>query len=236
MHESQKRQIAYKVYIKDILEGDYIKEEGWQPNYIITKDGREISRINIIGIVISKDTQSAIIDDGSGTITIRSFDENQPINNLKIGDILLIIGRPREFQDQKYIIPEILKHIKNEKWIELRKIELKEKKGEIRNEERKKKGINKKEIIKNPEVTEEKGNHSSKPIEEINEVKGVENIKETNSDKIYKLIKELDKGDGAEFDVIIIKSNIKEAENIIDNLLKEGEIFQNKPGRLKVLE
>lgn len=213
MPESQKRQIAYKTKIRDILEGKYIKEEGWQPNYIITKDGREISRINVIGIVISTDFQSAVIDDGSGIITIRSFNEDQSIKNLNVGNILLVIGRPREFQDQKYIMPEIIKQIENEKWIKLRKMELEM--GKSDKEDKKIKKIP--EIIEEPEI-----------IKVVKE--------ETNSEKVYNLIKKLDKGEGIEFDKVITKSSIKEAEEIIKNLLKEGEVFQNKPGKLKVLE
>ena len=54
MPEIRKRQIAYKIRIKDILEGKYVKEEGWNPNYIVTANEKEVSRVNIIGIVIDK--------------------------------------------------------------------------------------------------------------------------------------------------------------------------------------
>ena len=46
MPEPQKRQIACKAKIADLINGEYIKEEGWTPNYIITKQGKHISRIN----------------------------------------------------------------------------------------------------------------------------------------------------------------------------------------------
>ncbi len=54
MPEPQKRQIACKARIADLINGQYVKEEGWTPNYIITKQGKHISRINLIGTVISK--------------------------------------------------------------------------------------------------------------------------------------------------------------------------------------
>ena len=42
MEKSQKRQVAYKVKINDILKGEYIKEEGeWSPNYIVIEDKKD---------------------------------------------------------------------------------------------------------------------------------------------------------------------------------------------------
>ena len=38
MANQQKRQIAYKVRINDLLGGKYVKEEGWNPNYIESGD------------------------------------------------------------------------------------------------------------------------------------------------------------------------------------------------------
>ncbi len=205
MPESQKRQIAYKVKIKDIISSRYVKEEGWQPNYIIS-DGKKISRVNLIGVIVDKqfefDREIAVIDDGSGKITIRTFNDKS-LDSLKIGEVVLIIGRPKEYNNEKYIMPEILKKIKNKKWINFRKKELgteKEKKEE-----------------------EEKIEKEEKKVE-------------SPSEKVFNLIKKLDMGDGVEFNELINKIKIKEAEKIINNLLSEGEIFQNKPGKLKILE
>ncbi len=74
MEESQKRQVAFKVRIKDIIDGKYIVEEGWQPNYIITCSGEKISRVNIIGTIVLKSDEenlnykSVVLDDGTGKI------------------------------------------------------------------------------------------------------------------------------------------------------------------------
>jgi|SRR3989338_1394716 len=206
MPETQKRQVAYKVRIKDILNGKYIKEEGWRPNYIIIDD-KKVSRVNLIGIIVDKqlefDREILVVDDGSGKITIRNFDDRN-LDDLGIGDIILVIGRPKEYNNEKYIAPEILKKIKNKKWIDFRKKELGTEKI-----------VGKKERIE--------------------EVKEEERI-ESPSEKILNLIKKLDLGEGVDFDEVINKANIREPEKIINNLLSEGEIFQNKPGKLKVLE
>ncbi|MBW2979928.1 hypothetical protein KY360_00745 [Candidatus Woesearchaeota archaeon] len=199
--QQQKRQVAYKVRIKDILDGDYVKEEGWMPNYIRLIDGAKVSRVNIIGtIVLKTDEQnykSILIDDGSGKLPVRSFEKYEFFDGVGIGDVVLIIGRPREF-GEKYIVPEIIKKINDQAWIEVRKAELK--KPDI-------------------EVSEEKADVAVSP-----------------ADKIFSLIKEADNGAGVDVEDIIKKSNISEAEKIIRTLLEEGEIFELKPGIVKVLE
>jgi len=68
----QKRQIAVKVSISELLSGKYVREEGLMPNYIETADGKKISRVNIIGTVVFKfDEESLnyknfVIDDEPG--------------------------------------------------------------------------------------------------------------------------------------------------------------------------
>ena len=63
MRESgnQKRQVAEKIRIKDILGGRYIQEEGWTPNYVETDNGKKVSRVNIIGAVVEKEAIRASI-------------------------------------------------------------------------------------------------------------------------------------------------------------------------------
>ena len=119
MPEPQRRQVAYKVRIKDLVNGRYVKEEGWNPNYIITNDGRQINRVNLIATVVSKPTeqdinyQSIILDDGTGRISIRNFEQNNLFDNIKLGDIILLIGRPREYGNEIYILAETIKKIQN---------------------------------------------------------------------------------------------------------------------------
>ncbi|MBW2981354.1 hypothetical protein KY343_00610, partial [Candidatus Woesearchaeota archaeon] len=125
-NQNQKRQIAYKIRIKELINGKYIKEEGWQPNYIITNDGRQINRINLIATVVAKpleqdiNYQSMILDDGTGRISARVFEQNNIFDNIEIGDVILVIGRPREYGSEKYILPETIKRIQDKSWIKVR--------------------------------------------------------------------------------------------------------------------
>jgi RPA family protein len=213
----QKRQVAVKVNVKDIVNGNYIKEEGWQPNYIAMEDGRRVARVNIIGVVVfgsdEKDFNYSnfVIDDGSGKISVRSFEKND-MGNVDVGDIILIIGRPREYNNEMYILPEIIRKIPDVNWIKLRKLEL-SKVSDI------------------------------KPIMKvINEDKKYEIVHEgadkndSDSKIIYDFIKKMDQGDGVLIDDVIKKSNSERAEKITRNLLESGDIFEVKPGIIKVLE
>ncbi len=111
---------AVKTNINEILNGEYVKEDETGFSCLITPKGK-IRRANIIGIIIHEEgDNNYIIDDGTGKITIRSFDNLTKKPN--IGDVINIIGKPREFGN-RYILIEIIKQI-DKKWLEVRKLEL----------------------------------------------------------------------------------------------------------------
>lgn len=200
------RQIAYKVRIFDIINGNFIKDE-FSAGYIKVND-TNISRVNVIATVVYKSKESnyvsAVVDDGTGKISLRSFENNDIFSKIDVGDTTLIIGRVREFNNEKYITPEILKKT-DIKWMTVRKFELN--------------NINVSEGIKIK-------NENTNPIEGTNKL----------NEEIYLLIKKLDNGDGVLIEDIIKNSNKNEAENMIYKLLENGDIFEIKPCRLKVLE
>lgn len=200
------RETAIKIEIKDLIEGRYVVKEGWTPNFVETIYGK-VSRINILGVIIQElDNHSYKIDDGTSQIELRTF-EPKPIN-VNVGDLVMVIGRPREYGGGIYINYEILKKI-DPKWIQYRKKEL-----EL---------LRPKKIIINQTPKMENA-------EEI--VVKADNIFE----KIMNIIRENDTGNGTPIDVVIEKIDDIQAEKIINNLLSEGEIFEIKPGCVKILE
>jgi len=207
--KNKKRQVAYKILIKDINSGEYVKGEDWNPTYLVLKNEKHISRVNLVAIVINKQYEGDMsysnltVDDGSGQISLRTFDNNINLNNFNIGDSVLIIGRPREFGNERYIVPEIIKKIDNKEWIDLRKAEL--------NKEMKKDAPN-------------------LEVYELHEETVIENP------DIFKIIRDLDKGDGADFNEVIEKSRNKDTEKVLSNMIKIGELFEIKPGKIKILE
>lgn len=226
---SGKRQVAHKVTISDLNEGRYVKEEGWEPNYVAISDGRRVSRANILAIVVSKtednaDYRGLVIDDGSGKINIRAFGAEIDFSAFNIGDLVIIIGRPREFNGQKYIVPEIIKKMENRKWIDVRKLEL-----QIA---RKKFSGVQFEKVKQKDFEEEIVGEDHDMIESKNETTAdIENPFQL----VLSLIKAMDKGDGTDVAEVCIKSKLDNAEEIIMDLLKEGEVFEVRPGRVKIL-
>lgn len=206
----QKRQTAYKVRVKDILNSKYIKTEGFAPNYLEI-NGKEISRTNLIGVIVEKlnlnNYQTLSIDDGTGKISARTFENDVLLDKTAVGDIVLIIGKPREFSSEKYLLIETIKKI-NPIWAKVRNLELQ-------------KNIS---YNGNSSSNENSGNNNSIAVVDL-----------TPTNQIIQLIKELDTGVGVSIETLSSKK-IKDVDKIVDILLKEGDIFEIKPGKLKVLE
>jgi len=201
------RLVAIKVPIICILNGKYIRGEGdFSPNYIELEE-KKISRVNIIGIVVSIQESGFSIDDGSARVSIRSFEQAEKTMDAQVGDIVNVIGRPREFSSERYIVPEIIK-ITNEGWMRYRKKEV----GDY-------------------EIPE-----AASP-EEPSEVQHEEVLDEIDShEKIIRYIKSKDEGKGIEIEDIITNVDVTDTEKVIESMLKEGEVFENIPGKIKVLE
>ena len=205
----QKRQTAYKVMLKDIIGSKYIKTSGMEPNYLEI-GSKQISRVNILGVIVEKSDMGShkalAIDDGSGRISARAFDGNTPLDNISIGDVVIVIGRPREFSSEKYLIIEAIKKT-DRAWANVRNLELQKNDNDNGNNKTIRDNIQDKEdaAVLNPK------------------------------NKIICMIKELDVGDGVLIETILSKK-VDGAEKIIDALLKKGDIFEVKPGKLKVLE
>lgn len=232
MEQKIKRETAKYVEIIDIKNSNYIKQEGWNPNYLDCEYGR-VSRINIIGTVITKEPQKIVIDDSTASIEIRSFEEIKA-DDIKVGDNINIIGRPREFNDEIYILPEIVKKINDENFIEYRKEELKLR-TKVKDIEKK---INVKPSI--PDISEEKEqgiNQTNVAESKIEEEVVKANEDETVGDykSLINKIEEMDSGDGVYVDDVISNVKITDCEKKIKKLLENGDIFEVKAGKVKVL-
>ena len=118
-----KRQTAFKCRIAELLNGRYVKREGWEPNYLETSN-RNVSRVHVLAVVIESNASSLTVDDGTGIIEVRSFDEDKTIMQRRIGEMVFVIGRPRVFNEKKYIVADIIIKVENQKWVEVRKLKL----------------------------------------------------------------------------------------------------------------
>nr|MCK4929662.1 hypothetical protein [Nanoarchaeota archaeon] len=200
-----KRETAIMCIVDDLLRGSFIRTEGWNPSYFSTDLGN-ISRVNLTGVVVSKDPAGGvIIDDGSGRILLRSF-ESDSFLDLNIGELVMVVGRPRVYNEEKYVLPEIIKKI-NHKWGVYRKLQLE---------------LLRRNMKKTKKETRVLVKEEPQPVNYFQ--------------KILEFIKDLDSGEGADVEEVIKRSGAPDAEALIKKLIKEGEIFEIRAGRLKILE
>jgi RPA family protein len=199
------RQIAYIVQIKDLLAGNFTKEDNINPGHVKIGD-KNVSRVNIIGAIIGisdeNNFQSIVVDDGTGKISMRNFEKKIDIS---VGDVVLLVGRIREFGNERYISPEIINKNISQRW-----------------------SIVWKELALKNSSDFPSNNEEENVLEEIE-------FKQPKSfiDKILGRIRDLDSGDGASYTDIV--KNIHD-EKAISGLLLQGEVFEIKPGKLKVLD
>ena len=222
------RQTAGKVSIKDINDATYVVQAGWDPNFLTLPDGREVYRVNVMGIVVSFQSDvEMLVDDGTSQIIIRGLQETQG-KDIGLGDLVQVIGKSRVFNDQKYLTPEAIKKVSERTWMDVRRKELQTIKEQL-------KAIEKK-------IIPQKVHEQEKIIGNLQQVQKTERNQNKNEENnnpveiIFQFIKKEDDGEGVLVDKIIEKVKIPQTEQIITTLWMEGNIFEIKPGRVKVLE
>lgn len=198
----QKRQTAYKFWIKDAISARPVIVDNFVDHFIVR--GKQVSRASIIASVVFKfesedgNYAAVTLDDGTETIRLKCWREDTPmLKELKISDIILAVGRFKEYNNELYINPEIIK-IVEPNWELLRKVELLKEHG--------------------------------KPCE-------VENVPEMQArQRVLDTIERFSSDEGAGLNIIIKNSGLSEdkVNETVKGLLKEGEIFENQPGKLKV--
>ncbi len=124
-----KRHIAFKLRIGDILSGKPIIEG--ERFSRLELDGKNIVRVNVIGNIIEKyDSEGEkkysfiTLDDGSGQIKLKSFgDDVEKLKEITQGQTIIVIGVLRNFNNETYISPEIIRE-QDTKYLLIRKIEV----------------------------------------------------------------------------------------------------------------
>lgn len=216
MDRPQKRQVSYKLWIKDICRGNYIKEDELSPGYIKLNE-KSVSRVNLIGNVVSKfkseDNNYAYIsiEDGTSAIRLKAWrDDTRILDGIDVGDIVLTIGRPRIFNEEVFINPEIIRRLDDPNWEIVRKIELLKAYG---------KPLDGK--------TSEVYNGDSVP----------QQTTESSRQKILSAIERFSTEEGVKIEKIISESGLSEedAEAIINELLRDGEIYEPRPSWIRAL-
>ena len=212
---------------------------------------------NILDISDNEKYVDIRIDDNSNVFYVRFFKNEEKIN-LKIGDNVLIIGYINEFNERKKINVRKIRKLKEKEFLfwKIKSIKLNKYKEKIEKTEEKqkeeKKEVEKEENQKSIEeidienVLEDINIEDDLEIEKIDIEEIKENIdKEEEKDNnienekeyVLKLIKEY-RTDLVPIEEIISNSKLgkEKTEEILKELIEEGEIYEPKIGFVKILE
>jgi len=206
------RQVAYKVRLASLHTTPYIKQEGWDPNYVVL-NGKQVSRVHVVATVVGKfmaedgNYGAITLDDGTDTIRVKAFGPDvKTIEVAEVGKLVRFVGKVKEYNNEIYLSPEIVREV-SPNWLIVHKLEL----GK-------------------PVAAD--------AVSEVVIEKTEEKIEDENTNaKILALIKELDSGDGASTDGVVeaLGIGLEEAKPKIAELLASGEIYEPKKGMLKLL-
>ncbi|MEM5778193.1 MAG: OB-fold nucleic acid binding domain-containing protein [Candidatus Aenigmatarchaeota archaeon] len=243
-----KRLTAKKASIGEIVNGRFIKKSGFESSYVLTNLGRKLSRVRVLGLIVDKfisaDEKYATItlDDSTETIRCKAFINTKIFDGFGSGDLVDVFGKLKEYNEEIYIMPEIV--VKVEPNFEtLRILELEKIFKDQREKIKKIREIQK----QTSDLAEIKA--ALKDVIPLEDIEGIleaqeviensieEKVNSTNEikNKILKLIETLDKGEGTDYNDILIKSGLPErnVDLVIQDLLESGVCYEPKPGKIK---
>jgi len=124
-----KRNIAYKLRIGDILIGKPVFDE--EKFRFVELGERKIVRVNVVGNIVERyDSEGETkytflkLDDGSGQISLKIFtDDVEKFKEIVQGLTVTVIGLLRNWNNETYIAPEIIKE-QEPKYLLIRKLEI----------------------------------------------------------------------------------------------------------------
>lgn len=133
MPDTIKREPAYKLRIGEILRGtpQLSSQDGRERLNFLELGDRKIKRVNVVANVIDKFESEGekryatlTLDDASGQINIKAFGESTSLfENIGQGSTIMVIGLLRIFNNELYILPEILKTA-DPRYLLVRKLEI----------------------------------------------------------------------------------------------------------------
>ena len=139
-----KRHIAYKLRVGDLLAGKPIMDN--DRFSLLELGNKNILRVNVIANIVEKYISegdkkfaSITLDDASGQIKVKAFSDNvNKMDNIIEGNTVRVIGLLRYYNNEIYILPEIIKQV-DPRYLLVRKLEIESNKP--------KQEINKEEIL-----------------------------------------------------------------------------------------
>ena len=218
--QPQKRQTSYKFWIKDIAEAEAgVNEDGAM--YFKIR-GKDVLRVNVLAVVIHKYVSEngnyvfVTLDDGSGQTRLKAWNEDtQILSKAEIGDLVMVLGKVGLNNNEIFIRPEAIRKMDIE-WEQVRRLELTKLYGKPEGEKRM--AVN--EVQDSPSTV----------VEEM--VVGGESALSIRQ----KVISYLEKGPGTGVEEgELVKSVGGKSEEVVQELLSEGEVFRPRKGYLKLI-
>jgi RPA family protein len=236
------RQTAKKVRVWDIVNGTFVKKGGFEPSFVKTPSGEEIARARILATIVAKfvaedgNYAAVTLDDGSDTMRAKTFKTVKPLDTVEIGDIVDVIGKLREYNGEKYLMPEVVSKVTDPNVEVMRRLEMVYKQTAARRAKEfleKNKSRNPDELRQ--ELSEKFG--VEKPI--IDSMLGEGGKKAGGSEK-GSLKKQLLDVINASKDGIVysqlmksVKAKGADIESAVDELLNDGMCYEPSPGRIR---
>ncbi|MDD4877456.1 MAG: OB-fold nucleic acid binding domain-containing protein [Candidatus Nanoarchaeia archaeon] len=207
-----KRNTAYIFWIKDLASASpLLNESGFK---VFNVGGKQVRRVNLIAAVVDsyensdKRYNAFTLDDGSGQIRVKAWDEDTLLmSSLSIGDMALVVGMLHESNGEIFVRPEIVRKMSAE-WAFARRQYLDAVYGKQEAEHFK----------VSEEVIEE-------PVEPSMEARG----------RVVSLISSYDGMVNVEELIAKAAMPAKMVERILDELIKDGEVFKPKAGFVQAL-
>ena len=133
MAQMRERMTAVRASISDITNGSYSDDNG---PHVVSPFGVELRRVVVVGFVIDKfyregdDSgkkrfESITVDDGTDTIGVKVWGEEDTsvLEGVKESILALVIGKVRQYNDEVYLIPEIVRELTDPNFMSLHLME-----------------------------------------------------------------------------------------------------------------
>ncbi|RLI97779.1 MAG: hypothetical protein DRO99_02470 [Candidatus Aenigmatarchaeota archaeon] len=210
------RMTAKKVKISDIVNGEWVQQEGMDPSYVISKSGEKVSRARILATVMNKfisedkNFGSVTMDDGSDTMRAKCFKDLEPIENAEKGSLVDVIGKVREYNGEIYVMPEVVRKVDDPNMLLLRELEIKKHRKDV---------------------------EKQKGREDDGQGSGAIRPAGSEKDELRRKVLEIIESgkEGMEYSKVIEQSGEPEEkiEPVINDLLSEGICYEPMPGKIK---
>lgn len=240
------RSTAYKVKIDDLVRGKYVRSsEGTEPSYLLTPWGERLLRARVLATVVDKYISedqaygTLRIDDGSETIRVKAWREGvRTIADFKVGDLVDVIGRVREYEGEIYLVPEIILRPEDPNWELTRELEILQARRKALAEGKRPQPKPKLE----PEVrkleVEVPASEAKPAVEAVEELEEpLPEVPEEVKKKVLLAFDKLDKGEGVAPIDLAAELDMSQTgvDDALRSLIADGEIFEPKVGRFRRL-